>query len=105
MRSDEQRIIAMHKRAEQIKQKRDAFRTWGIIGVSAAACIAVIVLTGLAIPSVLKDTGTFTRDPGMSASIFASGSALGFIVIAILAFLLGVSFTVLCYRMKRSRKK
>ncbi len=104
MRSDEERILEMHKRAEQIGHKNDVLRMWGTSAVLVAACIVVIVLAGLVIPLALNDTQSFTQDKSISASIFASGSALGFVVIGILAFFLGVSVTIFCYRMKRSRK-
>ena len=104
MRSDEERILEMHNRAEQIKHKNVVVRMRVTSAALVAACIAVIVLTGMAVPSALSDPQAFGRDSGMSASIFASGSELGFVVIGILAFLLGVAVTIVCYRLKRSRK-
>ena len=37
----------------------------------------------------------------MSASLFSGSGALGYIVIALLSFLLGVSVTVFCFRLKK----
>ena len=104
MRSNEERILQMHKRAEELKHKNDVLRMWGTSAALVAACIVVIVLAGMAVPSALNDPQSFGQDRSMSASIFATGSSLGFVVIGIFAFLLGVSITVLCYRLKRSRK-
>ena len=36
-----------------------------------------------------------------AASIFHSGAALGYIVIGLLAFLLGVCVTILCFRLRQ----
>ena len=40
-----------------------------------------------------------------AASIFHSGAALGYIVIALLAFLLGVCVTVLCFRLRQMNRE
>ena len=39
-----------------------------------------------------------------AASIFHSGVALGYIVIGLLAFLLGVCVTVLCFRLRQMNR-
>lgn len=39
---------------------------------------------------------------GVSASVFADGDVPGYIVTGILAFIFGVSFTLLCSRIKKS---
>ena len=38
---------------------------------------------------------------GMSASIFGNSTALGYIVIAIIAFLLGIAVTIFCFRLRK----
>ena len=43
--------------------------------------------------------------PGMNASTFASSDALGLIVVAVVAFILGVSVTVFCYYMRKSKER
>ena len=40
----------------------------------------------------------------MSGSIFAGSSMLGYLVIGIIAFILGVSVTVFCYQVKKLQK-
>ena len=42
---------------------------------------------------------------GMSGSIFSVNDSLAFVVIAILAFLLGVSVTVFCFLWKQRREE
>ena len=41
---------------------------------------------------------------GMNASIFGDSEILGYIVIGIAAFLLGVALTIFCYRIGRMHK-
>ena len=40
-----------------------------------------------------------------AASIFHGGAALGYIVIGLLAFLLGVCVTVLCFRLRQMNRE
>ena len=104
MRTDEERLSAMHKRAEQIEHRNHSLKTWGITAVAVAASIALIVLVGLSMPGIVEKTQTLTLDQGMSASVFSSSSILGFVAIGIMAFALGITVTILCFRLKRSQK-
>ena len=94
MRTDEERLKAMHKRAEQIARRNQVRKAWGI----TAAAI------GMSMPGIVDGERSLVQDQGMSASVFSSSSILGYVVIAILAFALGVSVTILCVRLKRARK-
>ena len=104
MRTDEERLNAMHKRAEQIENRSRARRMWGISAAAIAASVALIVLVGMSMPGIVDGDRSLVQDQGMSASVFSSSSILGYVVIAILAFALGVTVTILCVRLKRARK-
>ncbi len=104
MRTTEERLSAMHERAEQLEYKKNVRKTWAVTAGAIAASFAIIVSVAFAIPSVIDRAQGFTPDESMSASVFASGSMLGFVVIGILAFVLGISVTILCYRIKRYKK-
>lgn len=95
MRNDEERIAAMHKRAEDLRHKRNT-QAAGIISVALFAVLlaALIPLTG---QSVIIEIPS-----GMNASMFYQGDHLGTIVIAIISFLLGVSFTIFCFYLKKT---
>ena len=104
MRTDEERLKAMHKRAEQIARRNQVRKAWGITAAAIAASIALIVLVGMSMPGIVDGERSLVQDQGMSARVFSSSSILGYVVIAILAFALGVSVTILCVRLKRARK-
>jgi len=105
MRTDEERLSAMHERAQDLENKKNARITKGIAAVAIAASIVLIVLAAVNIQGTIGYSQGLAHEEGMSASIFASNSAIGFVVIGILAFLLGISVTILCYRLKRNGKK
>ena len=101
MRTTEERIAEMYRRREQIVREQKNRRFTGICALSAAACFAI--LTGIAM-MMSRFSGTVLAGgpaDSMEASIFSGSETLGYIVISILAFLLGITVTVFCFRLKK----
>ena len=103
MRSDEERIAAMHRRAAELEKKKRFRHTLIIQAFGTAACLALVVLLAAAMPEITAPRLPQTAQENMNASIFSNSSALSFIVIAMLSFLLGVSATIFCFRLKKYR--
>ena len=102
MRSHEERITET-KRRIAARQREKRLRRDKITMVSAAAaCLALLIGASLAMPGIAAhiQTGDYSGFE-TTASIFHSGAALGYIVIGLLAFLLGVCVTVLCFRIRQ----
>ena len=106
MRSHEERIAEVRRRiAEKERQKRRKQRR--IVAISCiAACLAVIVGVSFVMPGIVGQI-----EPGASsgfetaATILGGGTALGYMVIGLLAFILGVCVTVLCFRIRQLNKE
>ena len=64
----------------------------------AAACLAAILGLALAMPSVTARFSCADYYGGMTASLF-TGESLGYLLVGLLAFALGVCVTVLCFRL------
>ena len=101
MRSHEERVAETKRRIakiEQEKRRRDTIT----IASAVAACLALLIGASLAMPGIAANiqTGDYSGFE-TAASIFHSGAALGYIVIGLLAFLLGVCVTVLCFRIRQ----
>ena len=64
----------------------------------------LIILLGAKMPGIPGAATATVPDTGMSASGLASNSALGFIVIGALAFILGVLVTILGHRLRMTNK-
>ena len=98
MRTTDERLAAAKRRAEKLRRQR---RDSAAVFACAAACLAAIAGLSLAMPSV---TARFPdadySSGGMAASIFSGGS-LGYLLVGLLAFALGVCVTVLCFRLRR----
>ena len=56
------------------------------------------------VPAVLEGATAGSLTGGMYASIFSASPVLGYIVIGIIAFLLGGAVTVFCFRLKQWEK-
>ena len=106
MRSNEERAAAVRRRVEQIKQQKRQQRNRLLALFSVAACLAVIVAASLAMPGISEKltAGNYTEYE-TAASIFGGSAAAGYILIGLLAFILGVCVTVLCFKLKAFRKK
>ena len=106
MRSLEERV-AETKRRIAARQREKRRRRNTITMVSAvAACLALLIGASLAMPDIAANiqTGNYSGFE-TAASIFHSGAALGYIVIGLLAFLLGVCVTVLCFRLRQMNRE
>ena len=101
MRSNEERVVEVKRRiAEKERQKK--LRRSRIAAFSAvAACLVLILLLSLFMPGIagqLRPGGY--SDYEMVASMFGENGALGYIIIGLLAFFLGVCVTILCFRIR-----
>ena len=106
MRSHEERITET-KRRIAARQREKRLRRDKITMVSAAAaCLVLLIGASLAMPGIAAraQAGDYAGFE-TAASIFHSGAALGYIVIGLLAFLLGVCVTILCFRLHQMNRE
>ena len=106
MRSHEERV-AETKRRIAARQRREQRRRSTITTLSAAAaCLVLIVGVSFAMPGIVGQI-----EPGTSsgfetaATILGGSTALGYIVIGLLAFVLGACVTILCFRIHQLNKE
>ncbi len=93
MRTNEERIILVHRRAEELRKERDRtlLRAWG----TAAVCLFLCLM------NVAADlcTGPHNLAAGtVMASSMLSDSAGGYVLTGIVAFMAGVCITVALIR-------
>ena len=105
LKSNEQRIIEMHRRASNIEQndkqlKVKLYYICAAVTTAAAMFFIVFILPGMSGNSELS--GSFS---GMYGSVFGEGNALNYIVVGILAFVLGVALTIFCYKLNKWQKE
>ena len=98
MRTTDERLAAAKRRAEEIKRQEPSLRSRIAAVSGAAACLAAILGLALAMPSVTARFSGADYYGGMTASLF-TGESLGYLLVGLLAFALGVCVTVLCVRL------
>ena len=106
MRSHEERVAETKRRIAKIERAKRRRRNTITIASSVAACLALLVGASLAMPGIAAkiQTGDYYGFE-MAASMYGGGAALGYIVIGLLAFLLGVCVTVLCFRLRQMNRE
>ena len=102
MRSNEERIAEVKRRIAEKEYKKRLRREWAAAVCCVAACLAVIVGVSLSMPDTVSRIEMGTSSGFETAATMLGGStALGYIVVGLLAFVLGVCVTVLCFRIRR----
>ena len=106
MRSHEERVAETKRRIAKIEREKRLRRDKITMISAVAACLALLIGASLAIPGIAANiqTGDYSGFE-TAASIFHGGAALGYIVIGLLAFLLGVCVTVLCFRLRQMNRE
>ena len=106
MRSHEERITETKRRIAKIEQEKRRRRDTITMASAVAACLALLIGASLAMPGIATriQAGNYSGFE-TAASIFHGGAALGYIVIGLLAFLLGVCVTVLCFRLRQMNRE
>ena len=102
MRSLEERVAETKRRIAKMEQEKRLRRNTITMASAAAACLALLIGASFAMPGIaariqINDYAGFET----TASMYGGGAALGYIVIGLLAFLLGVCVTVLCFRIRQ----
>ena len=106
MRSHEERVVETKRRIAKIEREKRPRRNTITMASAVAACLALLIGASLAMPSIAANiqTGDYSSFE-TSASMYGGGAALGYIVIGLLAFLLGVCVTVLCFRLRQMNRE
>ena len=106
MRSHEERIAETKRRIAKMEREKRLRRNTITMASTVAACLALLIGASLAMPGIAANiqTGDYSGFE-TAASMYGGGAALGYIVIGLLAFLLGVCVTVLCFRMRQMNRE
>ena len=106
MRSHEERVAETKRRISKIEREKRLRRNTITMASAVAACLALLIGASLAMPGIAANiqTGDYAGFE-TAASMYGGGAALGYIVIGLLAFLLGVCVTVLCFRLRQMNRE
>ena len=105
MRSHEERVAEAKRRIAQIEQKKRRRRNTVTMVSAVAACLVLLVGTSFVMPGIAANIQTGNYSGFETAASMYSGADLGYIVIGLLAFLLGVCVTVLCFQLRQMNRE
>ena len=106
MRTTEERAGLIHKRTAEIKRERQKKNQRALDMICIAACLILVVGLGSFMPGWAAGIpGGEARHASGAASLVGSHAALGYILMGLMAFLLGVFVTVLLYRLHRRNER
>ncbi|MBR2188397.1 MAG: DUF4179 domain-containing protein [Eubacterium sp.] len=98
MRTSEERVQELHRRMNAMEKAKNRRRYQLMCAAACTTCLAITIAMALVIASLpIQSPGEITGNA--AASIFADHASLGYVVVALLAFCLGV----LVRRRKQSR--
>lgn len=102
MRTNEERIRLVHQRTAQRRRGRARQRRRALNAACMAACLLLVVCTGALMPGLMVHAaGNGVSHASGAASLIGDHAALGYILMGLLSFLLGVCVTVCLYRLRR----
>ena len=106
MRSHEERVAETKRRIAKMEREKRRRRNTITMASAVAACLVLLIGASLARPGIAASiqTGDYAGFE-TAASMYGGGAALGYIVIGLLAFLLGVCVTVLCFRLRQMSRE
>ena len=106
MRSHEERVAETKRRIAKMEREKRLRRNTITMVSAVAACLALLIGASLAMPGIAASiqTGDYAGFE-TAASMYGGGAVLGYIVIGLLAFLLGVCVTVLCFRLRQMSRE
>ena len=110
MRTNEERAALVRQRTKAIKEerrrKKHKIRMAVLGGASLAACLCLLVAMGSAMPRIIAGFGeaAVTHTSG-AASLLAGNEALGYVIMAVFAFLLGICVTLLLHVIHRRQQR
>ena len=106
MRNHEERVVETKRRIAAMERKKRLRRNTVTMASAVAACLVLLIGASLAMPGIAESiqTGDYSGFE-TAASIFHGGAAVGYIGIGLLAFLLGVGVTVLCFRLRQMNRE
>ena len=106
MLKNEERIAEVKRRIGEKERPKRVRQSRSVCAFCIAACRAVSAGVSFVMPGIV---GQIT--PGTSsgfetaATILGGGTTLGYMVIGLLAFILGVCVTILCFRIRQLNKE
>lgn len=102
MRTTEERMQLIRQRTDTLKFEQKKKKQRILNTACIAACLLLVIGLGLYMPGLAASSRQTIQQTAGTASLLGQHAALGYIIMGLLCFLLGVTVTVLLYRLHRT---
>jgi len=101
MKNIDDQLNEIMKRSEILKNK-EKNRNY-IIGyaIAGAVCVSLMILVAVSIGNI--NTATGINEPSGYGSLIISAPYMGYVLIGLLSFILGILATLMCMKMKKCK--
>jgi preprotein translocase subunit SecF len=103
MRSTDDQLREIMRRAELVKEKRIIKKTILTDVLASCVCLALLIAVAVCLPKLsLALTGSVATQYG---SLLLAAPYIGYVIVGLLAFALGVCVTLLCVHWKKWKER
>ncbi len=103
MRNTDQQLKDIIDRSEAIKKRHADNQKTALYSLSVGFVLVLMVMTGIFAPSVLANA-VETQSVHYGSLILSAGH-MGYLIIAVLAFILGILVTLFCFHLNQIKKR
>lgn len=103
MRNIDDQMEIIRKRSETELKKKKERQMFAIELGMIAACFVLIFVAGMILPNLSVQANV--SNSGIYGSLLTDSSSIGYVIIGILGFLLGICVTLLCIRLHVNEKE
>lgn len=100
MRTEEERLTLLHKRAEFLKRRREKNILTALGGVSFGLCVCLISLM-----AAWNGPTHYALSGQFAGASLLGGMIGGYVLVAVISFTVATIITVLCIRRREKRKR
>ena len=103
MRSTDQQLQEIMRRAQVVNDKRRIRKYYRVSVLASCICAVLLIASCINLPKLT----VMMEDPGMKqyGSLLLSAPYMGYVIVGVLAFALGVCVTLLCVHWKKLKQK
>ncbi len=102
MRNTDQQLKNILERSENIRKRHENNRKTALYSIGIGLCMILVAMTVVFAPSVIE--GAVQTEDMRYGSLILSAGHMGYVIIALLAFILGILITLLCFHLNEIRK-
>lgn len=103
MRSTDDQLREIMRRAELVKEKRNVKKVIMMNAVASGLCAALLIAVALYLPNLSPaQTQMIETQYG---SLLLAAPYIGYVIVGLLAFALGICITLLCVHLKKWKER